>query len=96
MTVTLSPVAVAVPTFSVAEQLLSALAVWLAGQLMVTVPEFAAVTFTVKLQLSPVATLPVTIVIPTAKKQSLQWLTTTGPHVASLAVGGEKWTIAPS
>src|ERR1041385_2971720 len=62
---------------------------------MVTLPELGALTVTLKLQLSPEAALAVTVVMPTGKKQSLQWLTTIGPH-SSLPLGGEKWTIAPS
>ncbi len=51
--VTLSPVAVAVPTLTAAEQLLSAFAVWLAGQLMIGGFVPVSSTVTIKLQLPP-------------------------------------------
>ena len=92
ITVTLVPVAVAVPTAIVASQLLSAVAVLSAGQLsVVELP--AGVTVTVKLQLSP-APVAVTTVVPCGKKQSLQWLVVTTPH-SSLPLGGEKCTTDP-
>src|SRR6266550_2229718 len=78
--VTLLPVTVGLPTVNMAAQLLSALAVWLAGQLIVGAPGAGAVTITRKLQLSPVVAVPVTIVVPCGKKQSLQWSTVMTPH----------------
>jgi hypothetical protein len=69
--------------------LLSAFAVWLAGQTIVALPEFAGLTVTVKLQVSVVAEVAVTVVTPTGKKQSLQWSTTITPH-SVLPLGGEK------
>lgn len=70
ITVTLVPVAVAVPTFTLAWQSLSALAVLFAGQeILGALP--AGVTVTEKLQLSPTP-VAVTTVVPTGKKQSLQ------------------------
>jgi hypothetical protein len=92
--VTFVPVAVAVPTLKLALQLLSAFPDWFAGQLMVVVPPEGGVTMTLKLQLSPVVAVAVTVVVPTGKKQSLQWLTVITPH-SSLPLGGEKWTTAP-
>src|SRR5712692_8959700 len=68
-TVTLSPVTVGLPTFTVAEQLLSAFAVWLEGQLIVAVFPCSS-TVTVKVQLPPpVSEVAVTAVVPTGKNE---------------------------
>src|SRR5712692_7557307 len=87
--VTLSPVTVGFPILNVAEQLLSAAAVWSAGQAIVGAPGFGGLTITLKLQLSPVVAEPVTVVVPTGKKQSLQWSTVITPH-SVVPVGGVK------
>jgi hypothetical protein len=79
--VTLLPVAVAVPTLTVAWQSLSAFAVWFDGQVIVADPD--GLTVTVKLHVSPDAELAVTTVVPTGKKQSLQWLVEILPQALS-------------
>jgi len=68
--VRLSPVPVAVPTVTIAEQLLSASAVLLAGQLIVGGLLPLSWTVTVKLQLPPLsADVEVTVVVPTGKNE---------------------------
>jgi hypothetical protein len=94
VTVTLvPPVVVGFPTVTVALQSLPALAVWFGGQEMARFDP-VAVTVTVNLHDSPVVADVVTTVVPTGKKQSLQWSVVTVPQTPSLAVG-VKCTTAP-
>ena len=66
--VAFAPVAVAVPTTTVAAQLLSAVAVWLDGQVIVVFE--VSSTVIVKVQLPPpVSEVPVTTVVPTGKNE---------------------------
>lgn len=72
VTVTFSPVVVGVPRATVAWHELSAVAVLLAGQLIVGAPgSGAAVIVTLKVHVSPVEAVAVTVVVPTGKKLSL-------------------------
>src|SRR5437763_17051862 len=84
----LFPLAVGLPTSTVASQSLSAFAVLLDGQVIDAAPDDGVIV-TLKLQLSPVAAVAVTTVSPSGKKQSLQWLTVITPH-SVLPAGGEK------
>ena len=83
-TVTLSPVAVAVPTFTVAWQLLSASASLLAGQVMSGPP--LSTTVTVKLQLPLLSSdVAVTVVVPTGKNEPEAGVLVIVPHSPELA-----------
>jgi hypothetical protein len=61
-------------------------AVLFGGQAIVA-SEPVSVTVTVKLHESPVVVDVVTVVVPSGKKQSLQWSVVTTPQVPSLLVG---------
>src|SRR6266852_8926614 len=87
-TVTLSPVTVGLPTLTVASQLLSALAVWLDGQLIVAVFPCSS-TVTVKVQLPPpVSEVAVTAVVPTGKNEPEAGVDETDPQVPEDTGGG--------
>ncbi len=95
VTVTLSPVVVGVPASTLAWQLLSALAVLLGGQLIVTLPLVASTTVTEKGQPpSPCSELKLTMVVPTGKNEPEAGVAVIAPHVPVPMASG-KVTCAP-
>ena len=83
----LSPVAIAVPTFTVAEQFASAAAAMLSGQVIAAVPPCSS-TVMVKLQEPPpVSEVALTAVVPTGKKEPEAGVELTDPQSPEV-IGG--------